>query len=723
MDITAELQTLGLNLYWTWHPDVIGLLRGLDPNLWRKVNHNPIEFLSHLSPEELRRRAAERAMEVRTNRAYHQLRAHLAETRTWGDLNAGRLHANPVAYFSAEFGLHESLPIYSGGLGVLSGDHLKSASDLGIPLVGLGLFYAHGYFRQLLNSDGWQEEEYFESDIEKLPLKRALGADDRPLVVKVATAAGGINVGVWTVPVGRGHLVLLDSEVEGNSDEDRELTRTLYGGDQRTRIRQELIIGVGGVRALTALGIRPTVIHMNEGHSGFAVLERARKLMDREGRSFEDVRERIADRAVFTTHTPVVAGHDRFPPDLVEETLRPLRESLGLSPEQFLALGRVNPDDDKETFCMTVLCMKMSRRINAVSQLHARVSRRMWRVLWPHLAEHEVPIGHITNGVHVPSWLAPDMARLYTTYLKPGWVNRVSYPETWEPVGDIDDMEWWETHEILKSRLADWVERRVVKQCARRAEAAGRCPFVTPRLDPSLLTIGFARRFATYKRADLLFADPERLERLVTHPERPVQLIFAGKAHPADEPGKRLIRQVFAATRDERFRGRIVFIEDHDINVGRHLVQGVDLWLNTPRRPMEACGTSGMKSVINGGLVMSILDGWWAEGYDGANGFAIGKGYENADPAVQDELDRQMTFDLLENTVIPLFYDRDEEREIPLRWIATQKRAIQTLAWRFSADRMLRDYALACYLPAAGGMTCSMPNFQGGVGSAGNHRG
>ncbi|MFH0965143.1 MAG: alpha-glucan family phosphorylase [Planctomycetota bacterium] len=715
MKIAAELRELARNLYWTWQPDVIGLFRSINPSLWREVNHNPVEFLSHLSEQELQKTAAEQAIEVRINRAFHHLRGYLGETRTWGALNAGRLNAHPVAYFSAEFGLHESLPLYSGGLGVLSGDHLKAASDLGVPLVGVGLFYAHGYFNQLLDRDGWQREEYFASDVDKLPLERAIGSDGKPLRVTVETSSSVITLGVWTVRVGRNRLILLDSEVDENSREDRTLTHTLYGGDRRTRIRQELIIGVGGVRALTALGIRPGVIHLNEGHSGFAVLERAAKLMARENRPFHEIQEKAASRNVFTTHTPVEAGHDRFAPDLVEETLRPLRESLRLSPKEFLALGRVKDNDDREPFCMTALCLKMSRWVNAVSAIHARVSRTMWRHLWPSLPEHQVPIGHITNGVHVASWLSPDMERLYNSYLKPGWQSRGSFRETWEPVGGIDDIEFWETHEISKVRLVDWVTRSVRRQCARRGETDENCPYVSPRLDPGVLTIGFARRAATYKRACLILRDLDRLDRLVNNPKTPLQIIFSGKAHPADDPGKRLIQEVFRVTRDGRFAGKIIFIEDHSISVGRHLVQGVDLWLNTPRRPMEACGTSGQKVVVNGGLNMSILDGWWAEAYDGTNGFAIGVGYEHSDPEHQDELDTQAVYDLLERTIVPMYYERNGGG-IPLRWVAMQKRAIQTLAWRFSADRMVRDYTLACYLPAAGGLTCHMPDFKGGIG-------
>ncbi len=703
MDVAAELRELARNLYWTWRPEVIDLFRDLDPALWREVNHNPVEFLSRFSPETLQHRASELALDARINYAFHRLREYLAETHTWGAYHAATLNTRPVAYFSAEFGLHESLPIYSGGLGVLAGDHLKAASDLGVPLVGVGLFYAHGYFNQELGDDGWQRERYFESDVNRLPLDRAVDREGRPLRVTVRTRSSEINVGVWMAHVGRNRLLLLDSDVDGNSDEDRALTATLYGGDKRVRIHQELILGVGGVRALHAMGICPGVIHLNEGHSTFAVLELARMLMERDARPFRDVQETAAAMTVFTTHTPLSAGHDRFDAHLVEEALGALREKLGLSPGELLALGRVNPGDSAEPFCMTVLGLKMARSLNAVSALHGRVSRSMWRGIWPDLPAHQIPIGHVTNGVHVASWLAVPMAILCNRWLGQSWFERMCYPETWERVEAIDDAEFWEQHQILKLRLVNYVRRCVRRQSERRGASQ-----VELQLDPSVLTIGFARRFAAYKRADLLLSDLDRLDRLVNNPDRPVQVIYAGKAHPDDEGGKSLIQKVFQVSRDPRFLGKIVFVEDHDINVGRHLVQGADLWLNTPRRPFEACGTSGQKVLLNGGLHLSVLDGWWAEAYDGKNGFAIGCGEEHSDPQVQDRLDAAILYDILENQAVPLYYDRDE-RHIPTGWVARQKHAITSLAWRFNADRMVMDYTLRCYLPAAGALQWACP--------------
>lgn len=706
MEVASELRELARNLYWSWQPDVLSVFRSLDPELWRQTNHNPVEFLARFPAELLEQRATELMVEARINFAFHRLRDYLSEERlTWGRFNAGVLRARPVAYFSAEFGLHESLPIYSGGLGVLAGDHLKSASDLGVPLVGIGLLYAQGYFTQVLRPDGWQTERYFNLPLNQLQLEAALDPKGQPIVVRVNTRSSTIAVKVWQIHVGRNTLILLDSDVPENSIQDRKLTSTLYGGDQNIRIRQELILGVGGLRALEAMRLRPGVLHLNEGHSAFAVLEQVRLLMEREGRSFDDVRDRVAGMTVFTTHTPAEAAHDRFSAALIEEVLGPLREQLGLSLEALMALGRVHPGDSSEPFCMTVLGLRMAARRNAVSALHERVARSMWRSLWPDTPLDTIPISHVTNGVHVLSWLSPEMANLYSRYLRQGWPERICFRETWEAISSIPDAEFWETQQILKLRLIQYLKRTIARQGAARSDAPAVQAAVQNRLRPEALTIGFARRFATYKRAGLLLHDLERLDRLVNNPRYPVQIIFAGKAHPMDEPAKRLVQQVVNVTRDPRFAGRVLFVENHDMNVSRHLVQGVDVWLNTPRRPLEACGTSGQKAVLNGGLNVSVLDGWWAEAYDGSNGFAIGSGSEHADPARQDAADADETFRVLEEEVVPCFYERDEHG-VPKKWVKRQKRAIQTLAWRFNADRMVIQYVREYYLPAAGGSRC-----------------
>jgi starch phosphorylase len=589
---------------------------------------------------------------------------------------------------------------------VLAGDHIKSASDLGIPLVGVGLFYGQGYFRQLLDRDGWQHEEYLETDVNQLAMETAIGKNGRPVQVQVDTRHGAIYAKVWRVKVGRCDLFLLDSDVEGNTPEDREMTSRLYGGDGRVRVHQELLLGVGGLRALKALGITPGVLHLNEGHSGFAVLEAIRQRMNEEGISFEKAVPRVAREVVFTTHTPVPAGHDRFDADLVEEHLGPLREALGLSKEGFMALGRENPDSD-ERFCMTVLGLKLSRRANAVSSLHGEVSRAMWTGLSPGKLEDAVPIGHITNGVHVPSWLAPQMFRLYDRHLGTGWHLRSSGAKIWDGIDNVDDGELWETHFNLKSQMIEFVRRRAVKQAQRRDEPRAVLQQLARVLSPDALTIGFARRFATYKRANLILADIEKIASMVNDPKRPVQFVFAGKSHPLDEPGKRVLQQIAQLMRDPQFSEKFVFVEDYDINVGRHLTQGVDVWLNNPRRPLEASGTSGQKVVLNGGLNLSVLDGWWAEAYDGLNGFAIGNGRTHSDMNVHDARDGDDLMRVLREEVIPLYYQRDRDG-LPRGWIQRMKRTIRTLGWRFNADRMVMDYTLKCYVPAAGGTSSDL---------------
>ena len=696
-----RLWALARNLWWSWDHDSAGLFLDLNPVRWSQLNHNPVSLLGEFPLAKLETRAAELVLHSRINYAYRRLREYLEAERTWGARHAGVLRTRPVAYFSAEFGLHESLPIYSGGLGVLAGDHIKSASDLDIPLVGVGLFYGQGYFRQRLDRNGWQHEEYLETDVNHLPMEVAIGKNGRPVVVQIETRRGSIRAKVWRVEVGRCDLFLLDSDVEGNAPEDRELTSRLYGGDRRVRIRQELLLGVGGLRALKEMGIAPGVLHLNEGHSGFAVLEAIRMRMEDEGLTFERAVPRVSREVVFTTHTPLPAGHDRFDADLVEEHLGPLRQSLGLSQESFMGLGRENPNNE-ETFCMTVLGLRLSRRANAVSALHGEVSRAMWTGLSPGKPEDAVPIGHITNGVHVPSWLAPQMFRLYDRHLGPGWQEHSSEAKIWEGIEGVDDGELWETHLNLKSRLLEFVRRRAVEQAQRRQEPREVLQKIGRVLSPDALTIGFARRFATYKRANLILADIEKLASMVNDPKRPVQFVFAGKAHPHDEPGKRILQQIAELMRDPLFAERFVFVEDYDINVGRHFVQGVDVWLNNPRRPLEASGTSGQKVVLNGGLNLSVLDGWWAEAYDGKNGFAIGTGRTHSNMSVHDTRDGEDLMRALREEVIPLYYQRDRDG-LPRGWIKRMKRTIRTLGWRFNADRMVMDYTLKCYVPAAGG--------------------
>jgi len=697
-----RLWALARNVWWSWDSDCVSLFRDLNPTRWRQLNQNPISLLSEIPLGEINRRATELVLHSRINYVYRRQQEYLHADRTWGAANAGVLRPRPVAYFSAEFGLHESLPIYSGGLGVLSGDHIKSASDLDIPLVGVGLFYGQGYFLQRLDQSGWQREEYLQTDVNQLPMQPAIGVNGEPVVVEIQTRGGFIRAKVWRVKVGRIDLLLLDSNVSGNAPEDLDTTSRLYGGDARTRIRQELLLGVGGFRALKAMGISPGVLHLNEGHSGFAVFEAIRNRMVEEGIDFNTAASQIPREVIFTTHTPVPAGHDRFNADLMEEHLGPLREQLGISHENMMGFGREYPTDHGERFCMTVLGLKLSRRANAVSSLHGEVSRAMWKCLYPGRPEDAVPIGHITNGVHVPSWLAPQMCRLYDRHLGVGWQGKSGVRKTWEQIENVDDGELWETHLSLKSQLIDFVRRRAKEQAERRAEAYGTLQALGKVLSPDALTIGFARRFATYKRANLLLADMERLASMVNDPKRPVQFLFAGKAHPHDEPGKRVLQQIAQMMRDSKFANKFVFVEDYDINVGRFLVQGVDVWLNNPRRPLEASGTSGQKVVLNGGLNLSVLDGWWAEAYDGLNGFAIGTGRTHSNMDVHDSRDGEDLYRVLHDELIPLFYHRDRDG-LPRGWIKRMKRTIRTLGWRFSADRMVMDYTLKCYVPAAGG--------------------
>ena len=699
-----KLRELAQNLWWSWQPDIRAIFRELDPATWRLVYHNPVALLQRIDAEEVSRRVADLEMQTRINQAHRRLKSYLAGGESWGTTHAGPLRPHPVAYFSAEFGLHQSLPIYSGGLGVLAGDHLKSMSDLGVPVVGVGLLYHQGYVHQLIDENGWQQDLYEPIAAAELPVEPVLGADGEQVRFSVELPGRDVFLRVWRVHVGRSDLLLLDARDDANSTDDQALTARLYGGDQETRIQQEILLGVGGFRALGVVGIKPSVIHLNEGHSAFALLERARYYIEHEGLEPADALREVKSKSVFTTHTPVEAGHDRFRPDLASRHLEPLARSLGMPLHEVLALGAERENDPGAPFCPTVLALNLCRRTNGVADLHGRVSRKMWHYLYPGKTEDEVPIGHITNGVHVRTWLASDMHDLFVKHLGPKWLEAISRPNLWAKIEGIPDAELWEVHQVLKARLLTFARRRL----AERRQRLGLPEPERDPLDPDALLLGFARRFATYKRADLLFTDLGRLDRLVNDPKRPLQLIYAGKAHPRDTGGKALAQRVANLEKDPRFAGKIVFIENYSMHVGRQLVQGVDAWLNTPRRPLEACGTSGQKCILNGALNCSILDGWWAEAYDGSNGFAIGAGEIHGNPDVQDERDAQALFETLEKEVIPLYYERNSQG-VPWRWIARVKRGMRTLAWRYNADRMVMDYVNQSYLPAAGGDTCRMP--------------
>ena len=583
-----KLHALARNYWWCWQPEVVAIFRDLEPVRWRELDHNPVLLLDEFTPEGLEHRGREAVLHSRVNYAYRRWQEYMTSQHTWGDTHTGLLGHNPVAYFSAEFGIHESLPNYSGGLGVLAGDHLKSASDLGVPLVAVGLFYQEGYFVQQIDETGWQREVYPFVQNKRLAIKPAKTASGETVVVQVETRNGPIHAQVWQADVGRIKLFLLDCDVEQNTPEDRKLTARLYGGDQRIRIRQELILGIGGARALTAMGYQPSAIHMNEGHSAFAVLEFIRARMVEDNLSFDDAMQKTVWHCCFTTHTPVPAGHDRFDWGLFDEHLGPIADQLGIGAGGLVALGRVEPNNASESFCMTVLAFKCSRTANAVSNLHGVVSRRMWTELWPWRSEENVPIGHITNGVHVASWLAPQMKLLYDRVLPLEWNLRTGEPAVWADFENVTPGELWETHQALKNRMILFARNRMLRRADRLGLSASEAADIHNCLDPEALTIGFARRFAPYKRADLVLRDIELLGQIVADSKRPVQFVFAGKSHPADNNGKAILQRIFKLTQEPGFKGKIVLLEDYDINVARHLVQGVDVWLNNPRRPLEA---------------------------------------------------------------------------------------------------------------------------------------
>ena len=704
--IRTRLEALSSNLWWTWQPEISAIFRDLSPNLWREVNHNPIAFLKRMSDSVLAEHCESYALADRVLGANRRLLRYLEDKDTWCNNYAGMLNAFPVAYFSAEFGIHESLPLYSGGLGVLAGDHLKSASDLGVPLVGVGLFYAHGYFSQRLDSAGWQQEDFGQNHADELPLSLAKDGKGERVLVQVPCGKETIYAQVWRAAIGRCQILLLDTDIDLNPEVHRPITHRLYWGDQSTRILQEMVLGIGGMRALRQLGIRPAVLHLNEGHSSFALLEAVYEEMATQGRTFEDASHTVGNKSVFTTHTPVPAGHDRFARDLVEGKLAWMAASLGITMDQLMGLGRVRPEDATETFCMTVLALKLAHRKNGVASVHGDVSRQMWKDLWPSRPVHEIPIGHVTNGVHTRSWMAPQFVAALERHLGSNWFRRTSRQELWRDVNKWSPLEIWEIHQILKAELIAFTRARSVQQDIRRGISRAVAEEKSSHLlRQDVLTLGFARRFATYKRATLMFADRERLARILNHPTRPVQLVFAGKSHPRDDGGKRLIQEIKSLSESAEFAGKIAFIEDYDINVARYLVHGVDVWVNNPMRPEEACGTSGMKAVLNGVLNLSIRDGWWAEAFDGMNGFDIPSDGPHTNTKIQDARDHEALLAALESEVVPLYYQRDEDG-LSVGWIERMKWAFATLAWRFSADRMVKDYVLNCYLPAARGDSC-----------------
>lgn len=693
------LQELAYNLAWVWDPELMELFIRLDPDLWEKVNHNPVQMLGMIRQERLNTAARDEAFLAQVERGWRKFESYLDKTSSWFRKTYSDIGENKVAYFSAEFGLTECLQNYSGGLGILSGDHLKSASDLGLPFVGVGLLYQQGYFRQYLNADGWQQERNPENDFYTLPIHLEHDDKGNPLMVIVELTGRAVKAQIWRVQVGRIPLYLLDTNIPVNSPEDQDITDQLYGGDREMRIKQEILLGIGGYRALRALGIQPSVFHLNEGHSAFLTLERCRELMQEHKLSFAEAQEAATAGIAFTTHTPVPAGNDYFAPDLMEKYFSHYYKDLGLHHKEFMGLGCQDPNNDQEAFCMTVLALRMAGRSNGVSKLHGIVSRTMWQNVWPGVPAHDVPISSITNGIHAPSWISREMGGLFDRYLGPRWREDTGDFALWSRVHHIPDEELWRTHERRRERLVAFARQRLHAQLEARGAPPSEVALAAEVFNSEAITIGFGRRFATYKRATLLLRDPERLIKILTNKERPVQIIFAGKAHPHDTPGKELIRKLIHFERIPEVRRRMVFIEDYDMVVARYMVQGVDIWLNTPRRPLEASGTSGMKASFNGALNVSILDGWWDEAYSANTGWAIGRGEEYTDEKLQDDVESNGLYDLLEKEIVPLYYTRGAE-DLPRGWISKMKTSMRAIGPEFNTNRMVRQYAEAMYLPA-----------------------
>jgi len=702
--VLEPLRRIAYNLWWSWEHDAIELFRRLDSDLWETSGHNPVRMLGSIDQQRLEAAARNDSFVAHMQRVAQQLESYLSSQSTWCRRTRPLADFCRVAYFSAEFGLTECLSIFAGGLGILAGDHLKSSSDLGVPLVGMGLLYQQGYFHQYLNEAGWQQESYEDNDFYNLPLQIVRGADGKPLTVSVQFDDHTVYAQIWRVDVGRVQLYLLDTNISQNSrSEDRDITDQLYGGDLEMRLKQEILLGIGGYRALELLELRPEVFHMNEGHSAFLALERTRRLMETMQLSFAEARELASSSLVFTGHTPVIAGHDYFPPAMIERYLGRYAASLGLSMRDFLALGRQNPDDAGESFCMTVLALRMAAYSNGVSRLHGEVSRRMWRGLWPGVPLDEIPIDHITNGVHFRSWISNDMNQLFDRYLGPDWREEPGDAMLWRRVETIPAEELWRTHERRRERLVAFARRRLREQCLRRGVSQSEIQAAAEALDPDILTIGFARRFATYKRAALLLRDPDRLARILNNPSMPVQVIYAGKAHPRDNAGKELIQRIISLARRPEFRRRLVFIEEYDMAVARYLVQGADVWLNTPLRPLEASGTSGMKAAANGTLNLSTLDGWWDEAWRESPsqmiGWTIGRGETYPSQEIQDEVEAAALYELLERDVIPTFYNRGPDR-LPRQWIERMKASMSNLCHFFNTHRMTQEYVERFYGPA-----------------------
>lgn len=694
----SRLSELAYNLWWTWNPDAQRLYLRIDPILWEESYHNPVVFLRRVERARLNAATNNRYYLEFYDRIMESYDAYISESPTWFEVHYPQFRNRPVAYFSMEFGLHETLPIYAGGLGILSGDHVKETSDLGLPFVAVGFFYTEGYFTQRMTEDGWQEAQYSCQSFNDLPVLPVLNDEGNPLKVSVELPGREVAARIWEIHVGRTPLYLLDSDIDANAHADRRMTSRLYSGDPEMRISQELLLGIGGLRALRMLGYNPSVWHMNEGHSAFLTLERIRELVAT-GHSFEESIDMVKTNHVFTTHTPVPAGNDEFPLWLVDKYLSHIWPDLGIDRERFIDLAR-HPLAWGDSYSMPVLALKLANGRNAVSELHGEVSRKMWKFLWPQKNHHDVPITHITNGVHLGTWLARRLRHLYDRHLSSDWLERLDDQEMWDKVMDIPDEQLWAIRRHLKRKLVYYMRERARRQWVKGGVHPVQVIASGALLDPYMLTIGFARRFAPYKRANLLLQDVERLLKIIHRPDMPVQFIFAGKSHPDHEGGKLIIQDVYRMLKRSETGGRIAFLEDYDMNLARYLIQGVDVWLNTPRRPNEASGTSGMKAAMNGVLNFSVYDGWWREAYNGKNGWAIGEDADFDNPDLQDQVDVSSIYEQLEKEIVPLYYRERSSDGLPGDWLNMAKESIRTISPQFCIRRMIKEYLERLYLPA-----------------------
>lgn len=696
-DSLSFLGVLSRNMWWSWKKDAIELFRRIAPSLWEESGCNPIVFATLVSQDRLKKLAADDSFLAHLERVKEQYKEAVLSRVELDDYQGAE--GEKIAYFSMEFGIHESLPLFAGGLGVLAGDHLKSSSHLGLPMVAVGLLYRQGYFQQYLDLNGWQQEKYPEIDYYRLPIARIKDTSGANLIIQVDGPDGPIRADVWKLMVGRIPLIMLDTNLAANPPKIRDITARLYSAEPGVRLAQEVLLGIGGMRALKAMGIHPAICHMNEGHSAFSNIERLIQLMHHNNLDRQTALEIIARTSIFTTHTPVAAGYDEFSPELVSPYLKPLAKQLDMPVEQLTAWGQPDGNAPQAPFSMFILGLRLSQYCNGVSQLHGQVARKMWSHVWPNRSDEDTPITHVTNGIHVSSFVAPEIAMLFERYLGPEWHLSSRKPENVERIDEIYDEELWRTHEMNRVRMISKVREQMVRQYGQRNAPTSIMTAVEKALDPDVLTIGFARRFATYKRAYLIFQDPERLNALLTSEDRPLQIIFAGKAHPQDNEGKALVQQIMQYAQQEKFRHRLVFLENYHMGIARYLVQGVDAWLNTPRRPLEACGTSGMKAAINGALNLSVLDGWWCEEYSPERGWSIGSGEAFDDPAYQDAVESQALYNLLENDVVPCFYDR-QNGNMPTRWIAMMKASMKMAMADLCSHRMVNEYYQRFYQPA-----------------------